>query len=68
MIYLAYCAKCGKRVVVSTKNWKPRLFNYKSHIKCKVKSCSIVKHFTDAVNPCRYLRFILMDCVTNTKK
>ena len=55
----------------STENWKPRLSNYKSHIKKKVKSCSIVKHFidscTDTVNPSKYLRFILIDCVTNTE-
>ena len=45
MIHLAYCTKCGKQGVGSNKNWKPRLSNYKSHIKKKVKSCSIVKHF-----------------------
>ena len=67
MIYLAYCTKCGKQGVGSNKNWKPRLSNYKSHIKKKVKSCSIVKHFidscTDTVNPSRYL----IVCVTNTE-
>ena len=40
--------------------------------KKKVKSCSIVKHFIDScadtVNPSKYLRFILIDCVTNTEK
>ena len=70
MIYLAYCT-CGKQGVGSTENWKPRLSNYKSHIKKKVKSCSIVKHFidscTDIVNPSKYLRFILIDCVTNSE-
>ena len=67
MIYLAYCTKCGKQGVGSNKNWKPRLSNYKSHIKKKVKSWSIVKHFidscTDTVNPSRYL----IVCVTNTE-
>ena len=36
-----------------------------------VKSCSIEKHFidsrSDTVNPSKYLRFILTDCVTNTE-
>ena len=35
------------------------------------KLCLIVKHFidsgTDTVSPSKYLRFILTDCVTNTK-
>ena len=71
MIYLAYCTKCDKRGVGSTGNWKPWLSNYNSHIKKKLKSCSIVKHFidsyTDTVNPSKYLKFILTDCVTNTE-
>ena len=71
MIYLAYCTKCGKQGVGSTENWKPRLSNYKSHIKKKAKLCSILKHFTDSctdtVNPSKYLRFILIDCVNNTE-
>ena len=71
MIYLAYCTKCGKQGVGSTENWKRRLSNYKLHPKKKVISCSVVKHFidlcTDTVNPSKYLRFILIDCVTNTK-
>ena len=71
MIYLAYWTKCGKQGVGSTENWKPRLSNYKSHIKKKVKSCSILKHFidscTDTVNPSKYLRFTLIDCVTYTE-
>ena len=71
MIYLAYCTKCGKQGVGSTENWKPRLYNYELQLKKKVKSCSVVKHFidlcTDTVNPSKYLRFILIDCVTNTK-
>ena len=37
----------------------------------KVSSFSIGKHFTDSytdtVNPSEYLRFILIDCVTNTE-
>ena len=69
MIYLAYFTKCGKQGIGSTNNWRPRLSNYRSHIKKKVKSCSIVKHFidscSDTANPSKYLRFILIDCVTN---
>ena len=55
MIYLAYWTKCGKQSVGSTEIWKPRLSNYKSHIKKEIESCSIVKHFinscNDTVNP-----------------
>ena len=71
MICLAYCTKCGKQGVGLTENWKPPLSNYKSNIKKKVKSCLIMKHFidscTDTVNPSEYLRFVLIDCVTNTE-
>ena len=71
MIYLAYCTKCRKQGVGSTENSKHPISNYKSHIKKKVKSCSIVKHFidscTDTVNPSRYLRFIPIVSVTNTE-
>ena len=62
MIYLVYCTKCGKQVVGSSKNWESWLSNHKSHIKKKVKSCSIVKHFIDSctatVIPSKYFRFI----------
>ena len=37
MIYLAYCTKCGKQSVGLTENWKPRLSNYRSHIKKESK-------------------------------
>ena len=54
-----------------TRCWKPRLCKYKSHIKKNVKSSSIVKHFIDSyidtVNPSKYLRLILIYCVTNTE-
>ena len=46
MIYLAYCTKFGNYGAGSTENRKPRLFNYKAHMK-KVKSRSIVKHSID---------------------
>ena len=71
IIYIAYCTKCGKQGVGSTTQWKPRLANYKSHIKRKIKkACSIVKHFMTECNdhqkPHGYLRFILIDYVNNT--
>ena len=67
---MAYCTKCGKQGAGSTENWKPRLRNYKSHIKKKVYSCSIVRHFIDNCpgtddNPSKHLRFILLDYVNN---
>ena len=71
MIYLAYCTKFGNYGAGSTENRKPRIFNYKAHMK-KVKSRLIVKHSidfcTDTVNPIMHSRLILIDCVTNTEK
>ena len=71
MTYLAYCTKCCKQGGGSTENWKHRFSDYKSHIKMKIKSCPSVKHLIDScndtVNPSKYLRFILIDCLTNTE-
>ena len=47
VIYIAYCVNHLKQGVGSTADWQPRLRNYKSHIKKKVRSCSIVNHFID---------------------
>ena len=33
LIYSAFCLNCLKQGVRSTVDWKPRLCNYKSHIK-----------------------------------
>ena len=50
VLYLTYCAKCGKQGVGSTVCWKPRISNHKSHIKQFVYSCKIVKHFIEICN------------------
>ena len=59
-----------KQGVGSTVDWKPRLRNYKSHIKKKVRSCSIVNHFIDVCSdtddPSRNIRFIIIDQLNNT--
>ena len=68
VIYVAYCQNCGQQGVGSTVNWKARLANYKSHIKKKLPTCKIVRHFIDECNfdsPC--LRFIIVDVVNNTE-
>ena len=58
-----------KQGVGCTVDWKPRLQNYKSHIKKKVRSCSIVNHFIDVCSdtddPSRYIRFITIDQLNN---
>ena len=69
VIYVAYCKNCGKQGVGSTVCWKKRLSNYKSHIKKKIPSCRIVKHF---INDCpdetvSNIRFIIVDVVNNTE-
>ena len=50
VIYLAYCTKCGEQGTGSTVSWKPRLSNYKSHIKQSVHSCKILKYFIEKCN------------------
>ena len=69
VIYLAFCTKCKKQGIGSTTNWKPRLRNYKSHINKSLPTCSIAKHFIECCrdnnNPTGFLKFILIDSVTN---
>ena len=70
VIYIAFCLNCLKQGVGSTVDWKPRLQNYKSHIKKKVRSCSIANHFIDVCSdtddPSRNIRFIIIDQLNNT--
>ena len=51
-------------------DWKPRLRNYKSHIKKKVRSCSIVNHFvhvfSDTEDLSKIIRFIIIGQLNNT--
>ena len=44
-IYVAFCLTCLKQGVRYTVDWKPRLWNYKTHIKKKLRSCSIANQF-----------------------
>ena len=69
VIYVAYCVTCGKQGVGSTVSWKPRLANYKSHIKKKLATCRIVQHFTHNCNDEFFsnLRFIIVDVVNNVE-
>ena len=70
VIYIAFCLNCLKQGVGSTVDWKHRLQNYKSHIKKKVRSCSIVNHFIDVCSDTddlsRNIRFIIIDQLNNT--
>ena len=47
VIYIAFCLSYSKQGVGSTLDWKTRLRNYKSHIKKKLRSCSLANHFVD---------------------
>ena len=50
VLYLPYCKKCNKQGVWSSIEWKPRLRNYKSNIKSKYPTCSIVNQLIDEYN------------------
>lgn len=62
VVYLAHCVACGVQGVGSTHKFKPRLANYKSHIKLKRRTCGVVNHFID-VHGGSYsnLKFMLID-------
>ena len=67
---MAYCKKCKKQGVGSTISWKPKLSNYKSHIKKNVRSCKIATQFIDESCdkeiPFKYLAFVIIDVIKNT--
>ena len=69
VIYCAQCKKCLEQGVGSTTNWKPRLRNYKSHIKYIIDYCSISQHYNHRCrhneNPFEYLQFTLIDKLDN---
>ena len=71
VIYMAYCLKCKQQGVGSTTKWKPRLSNYKSHVKTSNPTCCITRHFIeccrDPDNPHKYMRFVLIDYVGNAE-
>ena len=69
LIYVAYCTKCMKQGVGSTTSWKPRLSNYKSHVKKKRLTCRIVRHFIENCNDNGFnnLRFTIIDCLNNVE-
>ena len=65
VIYITFCLNCLKQGVETTVDWKRRLRNYRSYIKKKVRSCSIVNHFIDVCSdtddPTRNIKFIIID-------
>jgi hypothetical protein len=70
VIYCAICTKCTKQGVGSTTEWKPRLRNYKYHIRNCLRTCGIAKHFIDECpdndDPCGHLLFVIVDGLNNT--
>ena len=70
IIFIEFCLNCLKQGVRPTVDWKPRLQNYKSHLKKKVQSCSIVNHFIDVCSdtddPSGNIRSIIIDQLNNT--
>ena len=61
VVYLPYCEQCNKQGVCFCIEWKPRLKNYKSHIKKQNPTWKTIKHFmdkcTDPKNPFKLLGF-----------
>ena len=58
-----------KQSVGSTISWKPRLLNYKSHVKKKKLICRIVTHFIENCNDNGFsnLKFTIVDCLNNVE-
>ena len=74
VVYVAYCTKCSQQGVGSTVKWIPMLSNYKGHIKKKLKTCRIVRHFAETcfdndeqvrMNPGKYITFHIIDTLDN---
>ena len=71
VVYVAECEKCVLQGVGSTVDWKPRLSNYKSHIRNGHMTCRIVKHFAEVCphqdDPVAHMRFHIIDAVDNVE-
>ena len=72
VVYLAECRKCKMQGVGSTTCWKPRLRNYKSWVKHRVRQCRVGNHFIDNENcrgpvekPWENMKFTIIDCLDN---
>ena len=72
VVYLAECKKCQVQGIGSTTSWKPRLRNYKSWVKQRVRQCRIGNHFIDktecrgpANKPWENMKFTIIDCLDN---
>ena len=70
VIYITFYLNSLKQGVESTVDRKLRLRNYKSHIKKKVQSCSIVNHIiddcSDTDDPSVNVRLIIIDQLNYT--
>ncbi len=72
VVYLCECRKCKEQGVGSTVIWKPRIRNYKSHVKHGIRQCRVGNHFIDNAgcrgpddNPWENMKFTIIDCVDN---
>ena len=72
VIYLVECSKCKLQGVGSTTKWKPRLRNYKSWVKHRIRQCRVGNHFIDNEGcrgsdekPWENMKFSIIDCLNN---
>ena len=72
VVYLGDCIKCTLQGVGSTVRWKPRLRNYKSWVKLRIRQCRLSNHFIDnpecrgpEENPWANMKFTIIDCLDN---
>ena len=70
VVYMAHCKKFKMQGAASTISWKPKLRNFKSHVKKNALSCKIATHYIDECCdeeiPFKYLTFAIIDVVNNT--
>ena len=69
IIYVGYCIECKNQDVGWNTSCKPRLSNYKSHLKNKKLACRIERHFIENCNNNGFnnLRCTIDDCLFNEK-
>ena len=72
IIYMLECTKCKLQGVGSTVSWKPRLRNYKSWVKNRIRKCRMGNHFIDNAScrgsnskPWENMKFYVIDCLDN---
>lgn len=65
VIYLIACNRCRLQYVGSSKDFKRRFANHKSHMKHNKNTCEVAKHFNSAPHSLDEFEFVIIEQIRN---